>query len=222
MDILQQLRQAAVSLAAGAAAGLLYDFLAVLRKDTGFVGALLLDTVFAMIMAAGLFLIGYGPGKGELRLFMGAFLIVGMVLYFAITGGRARRIMAKIYAVLLRGAAILFLPIKKVYIFLKKVKKIAKKAFQKLKKWYTLYGRTIVPERNAEQGEGERYEAEKSRFDHEDSYLGNSGIYGAVSCGYAWPGSLCQDGEGPHGGSGKEPCRRQRSRGVRNRAQSGN
>ena len=222
VDVLQQLRQAAVSLTAGAAAGLLYDLLAVLRKDTGFVGALLLDSVFAIVMAAGLFLIGYGPGEGELRLFMGVFLLVGLLLYFVLMGGRARRIMTKIYAVLLRVLAFLFLPVKKVYIFLKKVKKIAKKAFKKLKKWYTLYGRTIVPERHAGKEKGERYETEKSRFDHEDSYIGNSSLYGAVSCGDAWSGGIRQSGERPHGGAGEDPVRRKRSSEIRNRAQPGN
>ena len=62
VDILLQLRQAAVSLAAGAAAGLVYDFFAVLRRDTGLAGALLLDSLFCLLMAAGLFLIGYGRG----------------------------------------------------------------------------------------------------------------------------------------------------------------
>lgn len=222
VDVLQQLRQAAVSLAAGAAAGLVYDFLAVLRKDTGFVGALLLDGVFALMMAAGLFLIGYGPGEGELRLFMGVLLMLGMLMYFVLMGGRARRIMTKIYAVLLRILGFLFLPLKKVYIFLKKVKKIAKKAFKKLNKWYTLYGRTIVPERKLEKRKGERCETEKSRFDHQDSYIGNSSLYGAVSCGYAWPGGCRQNGERPHGGAGEEPVRRQRSRKVRNRTQRRN
>ena len=122
VDILLQLRQSAVSLIAGAAAGLVYDFLAVLRRDTGMVGALILDSLFALLMSAGLFLIGYGPGRGELRLFMLAFMLAGMALYFACMGGRARRIMAKIYSFLLRVLEKLLLPVKKVYIFLKKVK----------------------------------------------------------------------------------------------------
>ncbi|MBR6654512.1 MAG: spore cortex biosynthesis protein YabQ [Oscillospiraceae bacterium] len=219
VDNLLQLQQATVSLAAGAAAGLVYDFLAVLRKNTGTVGALMMDSLFALLVAAGLFLIGYGPGKGELRLFMLAFLLAGMALYFALMGGRARRIMAKIYAFVLRVVDKLLWPAKKVYIFLKKVKKIAKKAFQKLKKWYTLYGRTIVPDRGPKNEKGERYETEKSRLDYEDSYIGNSGIYGAVSCRYAWPGGLGPHGAGSHGGSGEEPLCRQRSRRVRDRAQ---
>ena len=218
VDILQQLRQAAVSLAAGAAAGLVYDFLAVLRRDTGFVGALLLDSLFAAVMAAGLFLIGYGPGEGELRLFMAAFLFTGMLLYFVLIGGRARRIMAEIYAFLLRVAAILLSPLKKVYIFLKKVQKNIKKAFQKIKKWYTLYGRTIAPDRNAGESKGERYETQKSRFDHEDSYIGDSSLHGAVSCRYAWPGGIGQGGERPHGRTGEKTYRRQRSRSVRDRS----
>lgn len=219
VDNLLQLRQAAVSLTAGAAAGLVYDFLAVLRRDTGTVGALILDSLFALLMAAGLFLIGYGPGGGELRLFMLAFLLAGMALYFALLGGRTRRIMTKIYAFGLRVVDKLLWPAKKVYIFLKKVKKFAKKAFQKLKKWYTLYGRTIIPDRRAKNEKGERYETQKSRLDHEDSYIGDSGIYGAVSCRYAWPVGLGSHGAGPHGGSGEEPFRRQRSRRVRDRAQ---
>ena len=222
VDILLQLRQAVVSLAAGAAAGLLYDFMAVLRRDAGMVGALILDSLFGLLMAVGLFLLGYGPGGGELRLFMLAFLLVGMALYFVCMGGRARRIMTKIYAFLLRVVAKLLWPAKKVYIFLKKVKKIAKKAFQKLKKWYTLYGRTIMPDRNAEKGKGERYETQKSRLDHEDSYFGNSGVYGAVSCRYAWPGGLGTSGAGPDGDSSEEPFCGKRGRRVRDRTQHRN
>ena len=222
IDNLLQLRQAAVSLAAGAAAGLVYDLLAVLRKDTGAVGAMVLDSLFAVLVAAGLFLIGYGPGEGELRLFMLAFMLAGMALYFALMGGRARRVMTKIYAFCLRVVDKLLWPAKKLYIFLKKVKKIAKKAFQKLKKWYTLYGRTIMPDRRAKNEKGERYETQKSRLDHEDSYIGDSGIYGAVSCRYAWPGGLGPHGERSHGGSGEEPVRVQRGRQVRDRAQHRN
>ena len=133
-DIMLQLRQAVLSLAAGAAAGLLYDIFAVLRTDSGLLGAVLLDGAFSLMAAAGLFALGYGPGEGELRLFMLLFMLAGMGVYFIVSGGRARRMMAKGCGMLARAAGFVLRPLKKLCIFLKKVCERIRECAMKLKK----------------------------------------------------------------------------------------
>ena len=218
-DIMLQLRQAVLSLAAGAAAGLLYDIFAVLRTDSGLLGAVLLDGAFSLMAAAGLFALGYGPGEGELRLFMLLFMLAGMGVYFIVSGGRARRMMAKGCGMLARAAGFVLRPLKKLCIFLKKVKNFAKKLFQKLKKWYTLYRRTIVPDQAMRKDKGVRYETEKSRLDNENSRSCDSSLYGIDPCRHEGADRRGARGERPYCGSGEESVGGKRGGRVRNRAQ---
>lgn len=211
-DIMRQLWQAAISVAVGGAAGLVYDALAALRRGRGLVFAFLLDSIFCFALGAGLFAIGYGPGEGELRLFMLACLTFGLVLYFAVLGGKNRRLFGFCITGIGKAAAFAGKP-------LKKLEKNAKKLFQKLKKWYTLYHKTIVPDESAGKEREKRCETEKSGPVNQDCSFGDSDIYGAVSYRYAWPhnGSAC--GERPACSAGEESFGGKCSCRIRNSAQ---
>jgi hypothetical protein len=71
----------------GVCAGVLYDFLAVLRRSAKLavsrvVIAAIFDVVFCVLCGVGFFMLGYGPGNGRLRLFSLLFALPGTTLYF--------------------------------------------------------------------------------------------------------------------------------------------
>lgn len=78
----EQLAQAAVSVLAGAGLGLYYDLLRLPRLlFPCWLITVACDFVFCLGTLLGLFILGLGPGSGQLRLFMCLFAIVGFTLW---------------------------------------------------------------------------------------------------------------------------------------------
>ena len=77
-----QLAQAAISVLWGAGLGLYYDFLRLPRLlFPGRVSTAVCDMFFCFGALLGLFILGLGPGEGQLRLFMCLFTLAGFVLW---------------------------------------------------------------------------------------------------------------------------------------------
>jgi hypothetical protein len=197
---LLQLQQAGLSLAVGAAAGLLYDLFAVQRAARRFL-APLLDLLFCLLTGAALFWLGAGPGGGSLRLFMLLFLLLGMQLYFRLSGGRVRRLLSRLWGLWERVFAFLTAPLRFFLQFMKKSAKKArifeKKLFQNSKKWFTLYNKLkkrAHSKRNLKKGMGQSDEAEENRYHHEDRDRDLGGLRDRVAYEYPWPDRRGQAG----------------------------
>ena len=120
-EIPLQLRQALIALACGGAAGAVYELMAVFRERWRAL-ALPLDALFCLASAAALFALGYGPGLGELRLFMILCYCGGMGAYFALLGRSSRRAGRKIRAIGGKAERVLTRPAKKA---LRRIKKVS-------------------------------------------------------------------------------------------------
>jgi spore cortex biosynthesis protein YabQ len=77
-----QLAQLSAALVTGGALGLLYDVLKTIRKRTRYKAvAGFLDLLFWLMAVIGLFTLGMSSGRGDIRLFMLAAALIGVVLY---------------------------------------------------------------------------------------------------------------------------------------------
>ena len=86
-----QLLLLAATLLTGLGLGAVYDLLRVLRERGGAVLGLLADGAFCCAFALALFLLGMGPAKGTLRLFMPPLALCGAGVWFCLFGAAARR-----------------------------------------------------------------------------------------------------------------------------------
>ena len=83
LPVSSQISAAAVSIALGAAAGFLYDFLRALRHRLRSAAVTaLIDMLFWAVFGVSLFLVGFTFGGGEHRLYMSLFAVLGGTLYF--------------------------------------------------------------------------------------------------------------------------------------------
>ena len=127
-----QLAQAAVSVLAGAGLGLYYDLLRLPRLLLPRrIITVACDFVFCLGALLGLFVLGLGPGGGQLRLFMCLFALGGFLLW-RLAPGRFLQAGEAAFARLLKHSAQIIAP--KARIALHKLKKSAifkKKSFQK-------------------------------------------------------------------------------------------
>jgi hypothetical protein len=130
--VLDQLLSAAVSLAAGAAFGIVYDFFKVLRLEVkSFPFTVLCDIVCCLTAFAGLFLLFMSIGGGQARLYMALCFVLGAVLYFATASPAFLGLFASFVAFAVRIFRFILRPIK---ILAQK----AKILFQKTYKWFTI------------------------------------------------------------------------------------
>ena len=90
-----QLIEAAAVLLCGMGLGLVYQTLSCIRARHGRLASALCDVMFCLIAAASLFLMGMGPGGGELRLYMPAAAAGGAAVYFLLFGSSVRPLLAR-------------------------------------------------------------------------------------------------------------------------------
>jgi hypothetical protein len=135
--ISRQLLQALAAFCLGAAGGIFYDFLRVLRRRRrSRLFTALCDLLFSLVFCCGLFLLGFDLGLGELRLFMAIFAGLGAMAYFYTAGPFVRRAFslactggAKVLSVAAIPAAMGWKLQKKFIFFVKNVFSYAKKRF---------------------------------------------------------------------------------------------
>lgn len=85
LPVILQLTQAGLSLALGAVLGIWYDVLKALRLRVRRRWLTdLLDLLFWLSAGICLFILGMGPGYGQLRIFMVLSAVCGAILYFCI------------------------------------------------------------------------------------------------------------------------------------------
>lgn len=137
LPVFLQLRQAAIALASGLAAALVYDALAVLRSATRL--RVLPDLAFCAFLAAMYFYLGLEVGGGRLRLFMLVFIFLGMWGYFGLSRGKMRRLFYKIFTLFVKIVSVIKKLFEKLIEKLKKYGKILKKLFKNLWKRCILY-----------------------------------------------------------------------------------
>lgn len=132
--IYQQLIQVAASLLTGCGLGIVYDVLrGVRRAARRGVLTVVLDAVYWILAGLTLFYLGMDWGAGELRLFMLAMALAGAALYFATISKMVLEIMRQITIGFKR---ILIISVKPASFFrkgLKKMKKVSKTPFKKVK-----------------------------------------------------------------------------------------
>ena len=190
---LLQLQLAGLSLLCGAAAGFVYDLFALLRSGRPLL-APLLDLLFCLAAGAALFCLGAGPGGGQLRLYMLLFLLLGMWLYFTLSGGRLRRLLGRLLGFICQILGLLTAPLRCFLHFLqktvKKALKFEKKLFQNSARWYTLYnkfGESSLSRRNLKKGTGRSDEAEEDWADYQNRYSDPGSLRDRVTYEYPWP-----------------------------------
>jgi hypothetical protein len=137
-----QAAEAALSLALGAAVGIIYDLLrAIRRRLSGKAVTAIADGLFWIICAIGLFLLGFGVGHGRQRIFMTVLAFLGAVLYFL----TASRIIFAFWMLVTGGIGIilkfLLAPLGIIKKFLRKILGILKKIFSSWGKWYKIQGK---------------------------------------------------------------------------------
>ena len=105
LSLSMQLAQAAVSVLFGAGLGLYYDLLRMPRLlFPGRISTVLCDLLFCFGALIGLFVLGLGPGEGQLRLFMCLFSLAGFVLW-RLAPGRFLRAGEYAFAAVLKHSA---------------------------------------------------------------------------------------------------------------------
>ncbi|MDR0861677.1 MAG: spore cortex biosynthesis protein YabQ [Oscillospiraceae bacterium] len=147
LPVSEQLFEAAAALAFGVAAGLLYDFLRVVRSrvNTKSVTALA-DFVFVSATGVALFLLGLGVGGGRQRLFMLALAILGAVLYFVSLSKPCRYLLEGVADVLMLLLFLITRPMVFAWAGAKKIGIFAKKLFISSTKWFIIrYESEVLP-----------------------------------------------------------------------------
>jgi len=136
ISLANQLMCAALSLALGAAAGLLYDVLHEMR--TMFRSVLisaLMDILFWMVCIAAVFMLAMTAGQGELRIYMVAGIAGGGAIYLSTVSRAVRTILRRVTRAVKRAIAA---PAAYAARQTKKSAKIAKNIFQLKKNYCTM------------------------------------------------------------------------------------
>jgi cell division protein FtsB len=136
--VTRQALEAAAALAMGAAAGLFYDILRVIRRRAplSFVTAVC-DFVFCAVICAALFLLGLTIGGGRARALLGALSALGGALYF-LTLSRPMLYILQGLADLAGLPAAIFIK------FAKKIVNLIKKLFNFALGWYIFKERNVM------------------------------------------------------------------------------
>ncbi|MCD7853915.1 MAG: hypothetical protein LUG15_08075 [Oscillospiraceae bacterium] len=161
----------------GIALGALYDFLRVLRYGAPAALGLLLDLFFCLAFAAALFLLGMGPGRGSVRLYMPPLLLCGALVWLLLFGAAARaafRDMLRATRRVLRRAAV---PMAKFVRAVKFFGNKRKKLFSFLQKGFTITGKKEDSPNGTESG-AYTDEAETNRYHYEDRHSGDHRLRG--------------------------------------------
>lgn len=134
-----QILQTAAALLLGLGLGFLYDAFRVIRTKCGSVIiAALCDISFWVLAGSALFIMGMGPGRGELRIYYMLVSLAGAGLYFLFFGFFARKLIRCCLRAVAKFFAVLSIPFKKLEKILKKIGFFFKSIFSRLKKWFTI------------------------------------------------------------------------------------
>ena len=140
-----QIIEAVAALALGAAFGIFYDALRIIRRRLRLrLVTLLCDLIFCIVAGVGLFLLGLTFGGGKTRAFLGALVILGGVFYSLTLTHVTMYILeglADVFGVFLRLFA---LPAALLIKTLKKVSFFSKKVFNYWRKWYIFKERLLL------------------------------------------------------------------------------
>ena len=172
-----QLLIAAATVLTGVSLGFVYDIFRVIRQRSGkTAAAVICDVLFCAVTAAVLFLLGMGPGGGDMRLYMPAAAAGGAAIYFLIFGATVRQALNAAADVLAKILAVIAIPVKKVLNLIKKCEKYFKNIFSRIEKWFTIIHNNATIAASERKGgvsacaEGETYEIQKGKFIYENSY----------------------------------------------------
>ena len=165
--------QAAAGLVLGIAAGVIYDFLGVLRRGKPWWISILLDTIFWVAVAVGLFVLGLWAGAGRQRLFLAVAAALGGVIYALVFAKPIRAFWEFIVLGCGLIAEILAYPIKLLGNFLKKCGIFSKKIFSSLRLWYRIRNNIYAGRRTAAgNSPGVKSDASKThRYSYEDNIM---------------------------------------------------
>lgn len=184
LSIAQQELEAIISLLTGFGAGMLYDFLGVIRRRLKkAVFSYIFDLLFCIAVGCIFFIVGYGPGGGKLRLFMLVFIVIGCILYFILLSrifGKLLSSLADFFVFLIRC---LLMPFIWFVRLLKKTTKIIKNIFIYLSKWFIIYNRVFIPLRKWEKSAGRRKEAHHEEQKSEYNYEAGSSDFNGIRYG---------------------------------------
>lgn len=150
-----QFAQAAVSVLAGAALGLYYDLLRLPRLlFGGSVSTFLCDVLFCLGALLGLFTLGLGPGRGQLRLFMLLCTGIGFALWSFAPGRLIRRGETALAVSVKQSAQKLAFRLKQQHTHLKKMHEFFKKLFPSGRSWFTIKRNIKVTVSGGRAGQG--------------------------------------------------------------------
>jgi len=185
VSVSEQLLQAAAALLLGGAAGLFYDCLRVLRKRIRRLAVtVIMDILFWLLAGLGLFALGMGVGKGQVRLFMALCAAGGAVLYFAALSSEARWALDRFADLIARIFRVASAPVRLFFKGLKKIAKKIRKYFKKIVGWGKIRifhtkesGQTIT--------EGYADENQKGKYIYEAGRVGAHALRGREPGGLA-------------------------------------
>jgi len=168
-----QLIQAVWAIAVGFIAGFLYDFLrAVRRRIRLSLIAVVADSVFWVIVGLAVFVMGMVIGQGEVRLFMVICMMCAAALYFAAVSKLTLGVCNFLLDLFIKLLTLIAFP----FVFLgkkaKKLFRILKKPFQKLKECVTMKLRKLFGTRKRQETENdppgdEWIESQKGKYFYE-------------------------------------------------------
>jgi len=153
----------------GLFAGIVYDFLRVIRNIFSFKFITVIsDVFFSLAYFISLFFLGYTAGRGVQRFYAPAFSVLGAALYFVSLSPMTLKIFNTIAAFISKILKPLIFPVNFLKKLLKKLFNFLKNRFQSSKFCYTIKcRRRKASERNGKAHhslKGTVYEAEKGRY----------------------------------------------------------
>ncbi|MBR1659140.1 MAG: spore cortex biosynthesis protein YabQ [Oscillospiraceae bacterium] len=158
----------ACTLLTGLGLGALYDLLRVLRERLPAAPGLALDALYCFCFGAAMFLLGMGPGRGTLRLYMPPLALAGAGLWFFLFGGAVRNALRRGLDVLGRAAAMAAPPLRRGQEALRRGEKKLKRVFSFAMKRLIIQVEHCSLRRRASGGEEQRDEAEAFQHLYED------------------------------------------------------
>lgn len=133
-----QLMEAAAAVLTGAALGIVYELFRCIRLHSTRIGAALADILFCLLAAWSLFLLGMGPGRGNLRLYMPAAALGSAALSSMLFGGAVRAAFEAAARIVSAVAGVFLKPWRMIAGQLKKFGKKFKNIFSRAEKRFTI------------------------------------------------------------------------------------
>ena len=176
LPVSQQGVQLLLSAALGAGLGVVYSLLRALRlwARRGAVTAAS-DAAFWLLTGAALFLFGLLPGRGELRLFMLAGAAAGASVWLLLAGRAVTKACVRLLETFAHAGRRALRPVRRTCGRASdRTKKLLKKLFKNVWKWFTI--NQIGARRIAAQEEGAEFEAQAGKYFYEDRHCSSGGL----------------------------------------------